>query len=84
MTPADLAAALGVDVESVRTDPWRWLFCPHGAQFWIVIQSRDLSVRPSLRCIDDNGTTVERPITTTLPAAVAHVRAMLAVLELTP
>lgn len=80
MTPADLAAALGVDVESVRRGPWLEVTCEAEGCFWIAEPHRGDRPCPRLRCIDDaNRITITIPITTTLKAAVAHVRAMLAV-----
>ena len=81
MTPADFAAALGVDVESVKVDTFGDAVVWDGLVRWSVD-----SVPPSpgrrhaLRYVDASGQiSITIPITTTLKAAVAHVRAMLAV-----
>ena len=72
MTPADLAAALGVDVGNVRPQGdgtfhvgfRTWWLRDHTVSTW--------DRRPR------GGISIDYPITTALPAAVAHVRAMLA------
>ena len=85
MTPADLAAALGVDVESVKTDAWGDPVCEIDGIRWIIDVSGTPSARSLLRYEDGpREIWITIPITTTLKAAVAHVRAMLAVPEPTP
>ena len=86
MTPADLAAALGVDVGLAMATGFGELACMVGPVRWSVIPvPSNPSRRPSLRYSDPiSQTKIAIPITTTLPAAVAHVRAMLAVPEPKP
>jgi hypothetical protein len=76
MTPADLAAALGVDVESVIPGRRGHHRCDIDAdrRSWS-IKGGYLYTAP----LRGHGVCIDYPITTTLPAAVAHVRAMLAV-----
>ncbi len=76
MTPADLAAALGVDVDRVGETIHGAPSCKDGDRMWIARAS-------TLSVVVGNGQptdiVIRVPITTTLKAAVAHIRAMLAV-----
>ena len=74
MTPADLAAALGVDVESAIPGRRGHHRCVAGGRLWAIKGGYLFS-----DSVNGRGICIDYPITTTLKAAVAHVRAMLAV-----
>lgn len=76
MTPADLAAALGVDVGAIGRDGWGNVACKTGGARWVIdgAPSRDSS---HMLHYEADNTVIQVPITTTLTAAVTRVRRML-------